>query len=141
MQFFPLGDRIMVRRNEAMRTTESGLYIPENATEKASEGVVIAVGPGRQLDDGKISQMHVTVGDTVLWGKYAGSETEFDGQMVLIMRQEELLGRIVREQAPEPRGELRGSPQHRWTHHGGELQNRFGTPEPIRSFGGDESGD
>ncbi len=85
----PLGDRILVKRSEQEVKTESGLYVPETAKEKAQTGIVIAVGSGRRDKDGNLIPLEVKVNDVVYFGKYAGTETEKD---CLIISENEVLG-------------------------------------------------
>ncbi len=85
----PLGDRLLVKRLESEEKTASGIIIPEAAKEKAQTGAVIAAGPGRKDPNGKIIPLEVNVGDTVYFGKYAGTEADKDH---LIIREEEVLG-------------------------------------------------
>ncbi len=87
----PLGDRVVVRPEAAEEKTESGLYIPDTAKEKPQRGTIVSVGPGR-VEDGKKIDMSVGEGDTVLYGKYAGTEIELDGETVMVLRESELLG-------------------------------------------------
>lgn len=89
----PLGDRILVKRVDAESKTESGLYVPEAAKEKAQMGTVVAVGGGKRDKDGMIIPLEVRVNDTVYFGKYAGTETE---KNYLIIREDEVLGIIER---------------------------------------------
>ena len=101
MNLKPLDDRIVVKPNEAEKTTASGLVIPDTAKEKPQQGEVLAVGPGRWSDDtGKHSPLDVKVGDTVLFGKYTGTEIKLQGTEYLILREEEVLG--VVEGVAEP---------------------------------------
>ncbi|MEM6333029.1 MAG: co-chaperone GroES [Planctomycetota bacterium] len=88
----PLEDRIVVTPDVAEDKTSSGIYLPEGAKEKPLTGKVVAVGPGKLTDDGKRAELQVKVGDTVLYGKYSGTEVEVDGTDVLILRESELLG-------------------------------------------------
>jgi len=88
----PLGDRVIVRRVEEETKTAGGIYIPDSATEKPSEGEVLAVGKGKMTDNGDVIPMNVTVGDKVIFGKYSGSEVKVDGDSFLIMKEEEILG-------------------------------------------------
>lgn len=90
----PLDDRLVVQPEEAAEKTASGIYLPEGAKEKPQTGTVVAVGPGKLTDDGGRAEMSVKVGDTVLYGKYAGTEVELDAGKVMIMRESELLGVI-----------------------------------------------
>lgn len=88
----PLEDRVIVKPAEAETKTASGIYLPETSKERPVRGTVIAVGPGKRLDNGKRSEMCVKKGDTVVYGKYAGSEIEIKGEPHLILRETELLG-------------------------------------------------
>jgi chaperonin GroES len=88
----PLEDRVLVKPIEAESKTESGLYLPETAKERPMQGKVIATGPGKLLDNGKRAQLSVKKGDTVVFGKYAGSEIEIKNVKHLILRENELLG-------------------------------------------------
>jgi chaperonin GroES len=92
MNIRPLHDRVIVRRVEAERTTTSGIVIPDSAGEKPDQGEVLAVGPGKRDDNGKHIPLDVKVGDRVLFGKYAGQGVKVDGQEVLVMREEDILG-------------------------------------------------
>jgi chaperonin GroES len=88
----PLDDRILVKPAEAETKTESGLYLPESSKERPVRGTVVAVGPGKRLDNGERVAPTVKKGDTVVYGKYAGTEVEIKGQEHLILRESELLG-------------------------------------------------
>lgn len=90
----PLEDRVLVKPIEREEKTESGLYLPETAKERPVQGKVVAVGPGRRLENGHTAPMSVKKGDTVMYGKYAGSEIEVKGAEHLILRESELLGVI-----------------------------------------------
>ncbi len=92
-KFRPLGDRALIKRIEAEETTASGIIIPDAAKEKAQTGTVIAVGPGKRSNNGTAQSMSVTVGDTVYFGKYAGTET--DDQHIII-REDDILGVVER---------------------------------------------
>jgi chaperonin GroES len=92
----PLDDRIVVRPDEAEEKTASGIYLPEGAKEKPQMGTVIAVGPGKLTDTGERAAVSVSEGDTVLYGKYGGTEVDLDGDTVMILRESELLGVIER---------------------------------------------
>lgn len=85
----PLADRVLVEPKEAETKTASGLYIPDTAKEKPQQGVVIAVGPGK-----KDEPMEVKVGDTVLYGKYSGTEVSYEGKKYLIMKQSDILATL-----------------------------------------------
>ena len=88
----PLDDRILVKPIEKEARTESGLYLPESSKERPVQGKVVAVGPGKLLDNGKRADLSVKKGDTVVYGKYAGSEVEIKGVEHLILRESEVLG-------------------------------------------------
>ena len=91
-KFTPLHDRILVRRIEEGETTRGGIIIPDSAKEKPQEGEVISVGKGKSNDEGKVFPLDVKEGDRVLFGKYAGTEITIDGEQLLILREEEILG-------------------------------------------------
>ena len=91
----PLNDRVLVKRLESEERTASGLYIPDTAKEKPSKGEVVAVGPGKHADDGKLVPMTVKVGDMVLFNKYAGTEVKIDGAEHLVMREDDILAIIA----------------------------------------------
>jgi chaperonin GroES len=95
MNIRPLHDRVIVKRVEAERTTASGIVIPDSAGEKPDQGEVLAVGPGKRDDSGKQVALDVKVGDRVLFGKYAGQAVKVDGQEVLVMREEDIMGVLV----------------------------------------------
>ncbi len=88
----PLGDRIVVRPQEREEVTKSGIVLPDTAKEKPQQGVVLAVGPGRVLDNGERQPMEVQEGQTVLFAKYAGTEFTLDDEDVLILRESDVLG-------------------------------------------------
>ena len=92
MNIRPLHDRVIVKRVEAERTTASGIVIPDSAGEKPDQGEVLAVGPGKRDDNGKYITPDVKVGDRVLFGKYSGQAVKVDGQEVLVMREEDIMG-------------------------------------------------
>src|SRR3982751_5611695 len=93
----PLHDRVIVRRIEDnVNQTAGGLYIPDTAKEKPQEGEVIAAGEGKYKEDGTRQTLDVKAGDRVLFGKYSGSEIKLDGEELLIMREDEILGIINR---------------------------------------------
>ena len=94
MAIKPLEDRVLVKPIENESKTASGIYLPESAKEKPVRGQVVAVGPGKRLENGQRAQMSVTKRDTVVYGKYAGTEVELKGDKVLILRETELLGII-----------------------------------------------
>lgn len=92
MNIRPLYDRVVVKRIEDQETKIGGLFIPDSAKEKPQEGEVVAVGKGKRLEDGKVIACDVKVGDRILFGKYSGNEIKLDGQELLIMREDEILG-------------------------------------------------
>ena len=92
--FTPLHDRILVRRLEEGETIRGGIIIPDSAKEKPQEGEVVSVGKGKSNDEGKVFPLDVKAGDTILFGKYSGTEIKIDGEEYLIMREEEVLGII-----------------------------------------------
>lgn len=93
MKIRPLHDRVLLKRFEpADKKTAGGIIIPDTAKEKPQEGEVIAVGPGKVTDDGKLKAMNVKVGDKVLFGKYSGNEVKMEDQDYLIMREDDILG-------------------------------------------------
>ena len=91
-KFTPLHDRILVQRLEESETMRGGIIIPDSAKEKPSQGKVISVGKGKSNDEGKVFPLDVKSGDTVLFGKYSGTEIKLDGDDFLIMREDEVLG-------------------------------------------------
>lgn len=92
MQIRPLHDRVIIKRLESERTTASGIVIPDNAAEKPDQGEVVAVGPGRRDEAGKLIEMGVKVGDRVLFGKYSSQSVKIDGEEFLVMREEDIMG-------------------------------------------------
>ena len=92
MQIRPLHDRVIVKRLESERTTAAGIVIPDSAGEKPDQGEVLAVGPGKRDESGKIIPMDVKVGDRVLFGKYAGQTVKVVGEELLVMREEDIMG-------------------------------------------------
>jgi chaperonin GroES len=92
MNITPLHDRIVVRAAAAEEVTKGGIFLPDTAKEKPQQGEVIAVGTGKYDDAGKLIPMAVKVGDTVLYGKYSGTEIAIDGEDVLIMRESDVFG-------------------------------------------------
>ena len=88
----PLEDRVLVKPIEAETKTASGIFLPETAKERPVRGQIIATGPGKRLENGKRAEMTVSKGDTVVYGKYAGTEVEIKGVKHLILRESELLG-------------------------------------------------
>ncbi len=94
MNIRPLHDRVVVRRVEDERTSPGGIVIPDSATEKPMQGEVLAVGNGKILDNGEQRGLDVKVGDKVLFGKYSGTEVKVDGEEVLVMREDDIMGII-----------------------------------------------
>lgn len=90
----PLQDRILVKRIEEEAKTAGGIFIPDTAKEKPQKGEIVAAGKGKKTEDGKVVPLDVKVGDKVLFGKYAGTEVKVDGQELLIMREDDILGII-----------------------------------------------
>jgi chaperonin GroES len=88
----PLQDRLIVKRIDEEEKSKGGIIIPDTAKEKPMEGEVIAVGKGKKTDEGKLIALDVKKGDRVLFGKYAGTEVKIDGQELLIMREDDILG-------------------------------------------------
>ena len=95
MALRPLHDRVIVKRLDNERKTASGIVIPDSAAENPDQGEVLAVGPGKKTEEGKILPPDVKVGDKVLFGKYAGQSVKVDGDEVLVIREEEILAVIL----------------------------------------------
>ena len=91
MKFRPLNDRVLIKRTEAETKTAGGLFIPENAKEKPQEGVVIAVGEGKHLDNGTVKKLDVKAGDRIYFRKYAGNDITLAGVEHVILREDEVL--------------------------------------------------
>ena len=91
MALKPLGDRIVVKQLEAQEKTKSGIFVPDSAKEKPQEAKVVAVGPGKLLEDGGVKSLEVKNGDRILYGKYSGSEVTIDGTDYLILKEEDVL--------------------------------------------------
>jgi chaperonin GroES len=94
MKIRPLHDRVIVHRLEEEEKTKGGIIIPDTAKEKPQEGKVIAVGPGKILENGTKIALDVKVGDKILFGKYSGTEIKIEGEEFLMMREEDILGVI-----------------------------------------------
>ena len=92
MKIRPLHDRVIVKRIEEERKTPGGIVIPDNAAEKPDQGEVLAIGTGKVMDDGKVRPLAVKVGERVLFGKYSGSSVKVDGDELLVMREEDIMG-------------------------------------------------
>ena len=96
MKIRPLHDRVIVKRIEEERKTAGGIVIPDNAAEKPDQGEVIAIGTGKVMEDGKVRPLDVKVGDRVLFGKYSGSTVKVEGDELLVMREEDIMGVITK---------------------------------------------
>ena len=94
MGFRPLHDRVLVERLEEEEKSAGGIIIPDTAKEKPSQGKVVSVGPGARGDDGKIQALDVKKGDTILFGKWSGTEVRVDGKDLLIMKESDIMGII-----------------------------------------------
>ena len=90
MKIRPLHDRVIIRRMEEEKTSPGGIVIPDSATEKPVKGAVVAVGKGKILENGDIRPLDVKVGDTILFGKYSGTEVSVDGEELLVMREDDI---------------------------------------------------
>ncbi|MEJ5209878.1 MAG: co-chaperone GroES [Burkholderiales bacterium] len=99
MHIRPLYDRIIVKRIEQQRQTASGIVIPDTAGEKPEQGEVLAVGPGKLLDNGTVRPLEVKVGDRVLFSKYGGQTVKVEGEELLVLREEDVLGIIEQDAA------------------------------------------
>ena len=89
----PLADRVLVKPTEKEEKTKSGIYIPDTAKEKPQEGEVLAVGPGKMSDDGKLIPLALKVGDTVIYSKYGGTEIKVDDEELMILRESDILAK------------------------------------------------
>jgi chaperonin GroES len=96
MKIRPLHDRVIVKRIEEERKTAGGIVIPDNAAEKPDQGEVLAIGTGKVMEDGKVRPLDVKVGDRVLFGKYSGSSVKVEGDELLVMREEDIMGVITK---------------------------------------------
>ncbi|HIE48967.1 MAG TPA: co-chaperone GroES [Gammaproteobacteria bacterium] len=93
MKFRPLGDRVLVRRTDEEQTSEGGIVLPGSAAEKPSQGEVLAVGPGKSLENGETQAVAVKEGDLVVFGQYAGSNTiKVDGDELVVLNEQDILG-------------------------------------------------
>lgn len=95
MTFRPLLDRVVIRRAEGNIRSKGGIIIPDTAKEKPQEGEVVAVGPGSRDDSGKLIPLDVKIGDTILFGKWAGTEVKIDGEDLLIMKESDIMGIVA----------------------------------------------
>jgi chaperonin GroES len=94
MNLAPLHDRVIIKPSQPEEVTKGGIIIPDTAKEKPMQGEVVAVGPGKLTEDGKIIPLTVKVGDKVLYGKYSGTEVEINGEQFLIMRESDIFAII-----------------------------------------------
>ena len=92
MKFRPLHDRVVVRRIDAEEKSAGGIIIPDTAKEKPQQGAVVAVGPGARDEQGRLTPLDVKAGDTVLFGKWSGTEVKIDGEELLIMKESDIMG-------------------------------------------------
>ena len=92
MKIRPLHDRVVVRRMEDERTTAGGIVIPDSAAEKPMRGEIVAIGAGKILDNGDLRALAVQVGEVVLFGKYSGTEVKINGQELVVMREDDIMG-------------------------------------------------
>ena len=92
MKIRPLHDRVVIKRREEERTSAGGIVIPDSATEKPIRGEVISVGKGKLSESGELRPLDVKVGDEVLLGKYSGSEVKIDGEELVVMREDDIMG-------------------------------------------------
>lgn len=91
----PLDDRVVVEPIESEETTSGGIVLPDSAKEKPQRGTIVAVGPGKLLDSGSRGELSVAVGDEVIYGKYGGSDIEIDGDDVKILRESDILAKVL----------------------------------------------
>lgn len=94
MGFRPLHDRVLVRRVDNEQKTAGGIIIPDSAQEKPSQGEIVAVGGGAKAEDGTVTALDVSAGDTILFGKWSGTEVKIDGEDLLIMKESDIMGII-----------------------------------------------
>jgi chaperonin GroES len=94
MNIRPLSDRVVVRRVDSESVTAGGIFIPDNAAEKADSGTVVAVGPGKRDDSGQVNAVDVAVGNRVLFGKFSGQTVKVDGEELLILKEDDILAVI-----------------------------------------------
>ncbi len=94
MKIRPLHDRVVIKRVEDERTSPGGIVIPDTAAEKPMRGEVVAIGPGKMLNDGKLIPLGLKPGDQVLFGKYSGTEVKISGTDLLVMREDDIMGVI-----------------------------------------------
>ena len=99
MKFRPLHDRVVVRRIDEEEKSAGGIIIPDTAKEKPSQGKIVAVGSGARNENGEITPLDVRVGDTILFGKWSGTEIKFDGEDLLIMKESDVMGILEAQKA------------------------------------------
>ena len=92
MKIRPLHDRVIVKRLDEERKTASGIVIPDTAAEKPDQGEILAVGKGKKTEEGKLVPLDIKVGDRVLFGKYSGQTVRLEGDELLVMREEDIMG-------------------------------------------------
>lgn len=92
MKIRPLHDRVVIKRLEEEPTSAGGIIIPDSAQEKPAKGEVVAVGPGKALDNGQLRALELKIGNKVLFGKYAGTEVKIDGSDYIVMREDDVMG-------------------------------------------------
>ena len=95
MKFTPLHDKVLVKRTEEEEKSAGGIVLPGSATEKPSQGEVVAVGPGKKSENGDVSPVGVAVGDTVIFGQYGGNEIKIDGDEYLILSESDIFGVVI----------------------------------------------
>ncbi len=95
MKLRPLDDRVVVEPVEAEEVTAGGIVLPDTAKEKPQRGTIVSVGPGPLMDSGNRGELSVTVGDTVIYGKYSGTDVEVDGQDLKILRESDILAKVL----------------------------------------------
>ncbi len=100
MKMRPLHDRVIIRRMEEERTSAGGIVIPDTAAEKPIRGEVVAVGPGKLMEDGKLRPLDVKPGNKVLFGKYSGTEIKIEGEELLVMREDDIIA-LIEGKSPE----------------------------------------
>ena len=98
MNIRPLHDRVVIERLEEERTSAGGIVIPDSATEKPMRGKVVALGPGKILDNGNVIPLGVKQGDEVLFGKYSGTEVKVEGHELVVMREDDIMGVIEQQE-------------------------------------------
>jgi chaperonin GroES len=96
MNLRPLDDRVVIEQSQAEERTSGGIVLPDTAKEKPQRGTVLAIGPGKLLDNGQRGALSVVVGDEVIYGKYSGSDIEVDGRDIKILRESDVLAKVVK---------------------------------------------